>query len=459
MFRVTDYGRQRWRTRPAFCYPSADSGHWLEHKRAVLDVTRKLGERTRTRSSLTLALQRIAARIASEQVYEVEWSDRLFGAQSSRIRVEGLWVAGSYARGALDCGDLDVIAKVVSEQGILPWRATISRTLVGHAPDVRLYSGTPEKNSSGVSFPEARLVWSPAEPNWQAAISAITVDPSAARYSRRTDALPVRTEQLYLDNLDALEQLLDLKLNQVIDWVWLPADEISVRPETWSSDAREFADSLRQQRGKKTHSVMQFVIQYHEQYDNCAIWDRSMFSDKSSFRVGGSQVFAGRPPVQVELLNEIWCSSLVVAPHLSRRGPNGLWIISRGVNHPIEQAFRERTLYYLEMGKRPWIVQEIDGWRRIHSLELFRSAKHADKVATKERTELKKEGQEEFEIDVAAATGSELLRLIAAVDVIEIASARLAISRDGMFFDDVTERASADTLLALIDGARGKSRR
>ena len=91
--------------------------------------------------------------------------------------------------------------------------------------------------------------------------------------------------------------------------------------------------------------------------------------------------------------------------------------------------------------------------------ELFRSGKHAEKVATKERSELKKVGQEEFEIDVAAATGSELLRLIAAVDVIEIASARLAISRDGMFFDDVTERASADTLLALIDGARGKSRR
>jgi len=169
MFRVTDYvsAKMENKARATFCYPSADSGHWLEHKRAVLDVTRKLGERTRTRSSLTLALQRIAARIASQQVYEVEWSDRLFGAQSSRIRVEGLWVAGSYARGALDCGDLDVIAKVVSEQGILPWGATISRILVGRAPDVRLYSGTPEKNSSGVSFPEARLVWSPAEPNWQ----------------------------------------------------------------------------------------------------------------------------------------------------------------------------------------------------------------------------------------------------------------------------------------------------
>ena len=83
-------------------------------------------------------------------------------------------------------------------------------------------------------------------------------------------------------------------------------------------------------------------------------------------------------------LNEISRSSLVVAPHLSRRGPNGLWIISRGVNHTIEKAFRERTLYYLEMGKRPWSVQEIDGWRRIHSLGLFRSGKHADKVVTKE---------------------------------------------------------------------------
>jgi len=106
------------------------------------DMTRKRLERTRTRSSLTRSLQRIAAGLlASQRVYEIEWSDRLLpGRQFSRIRVDGLWVAGSYARGTVECGDLDVIANV-SEQGGLPGGAVVSRVLVGGAPDVRLYCG------------------------------------------------------------------------------------------------------------------------------------------------------------------------------------------------------------------------------------------------------------------------------------------------------------------------------
>ncbi len=416
-------------------------------------MTRKHGERTRSRSSLTQALQRIATRIASQQVYEIDWSDRILpGPQSSRIRVDGLWVAGSYARGAPDCGDLDVIANVVSERGGLPWRGAISRTLVGRAPDVRLYSGTPKKNSSGVSFPEARLIWSPAKPDWQAAINAIPFNPSAARYSRRTDGLPVRTEQVYSENPADLEELVDLKLNHVIDWVWISVDEIHVRPETWSSDASSFANYLRRWRGKKTQAVMQFVIQYHEQCDKCAIWHKDMSRDKSRFCIGGTQVFVGRPPVEVGWLNDISCSSLLIAPHLSRRGPNGLWIISRAANHPIEKAFRGTKAYYLKTEGHPLIVEEIDGWRRIHSVKLFRSREDAEEDAIEERAGFKQAGSEQIQVDIAVATGSELLKLIAAIDIVEIADARLATTLDGMFFDELPEVSSADALLALIAG-------
>ena len=48
----------------------------------------------------------------------------------------------------------------------------------------------------------------------------------------------------------------------------------------------------------------------------------------------------------------------------------------------------------------------------------------------------------------------ELLTLISAVDVIEIGTVHLAITRDGVFFDRAPEVASVGTLLAFIDNAR-----
>jgi hypothetical protein len=354
---------------------------------------------------------------------------------------------------------LDLIANVVSEQGGLPWNAAVSRTLVGRAPDVRLYLGTPEENSSGASFAEAKLVWSSAEPDWRATTSAIVADPSAARYCRLTDVLPVRTEQVYCSNPKDLEQIVNLKDSQVLDWVWVPLDAIHVRPHTWSDEARKFANFVGRSRGRKTQDVMQFVIQHHEQSDNYVTWHQNRLSPESFFRIGGAQVFVGRPAVQLDFLNEISCSSLVIAPHRSRRGPNGLWIISRATNHPVEQSFGKRSLYYLSVDRHPDFVCEIADWQRIFSLELFMSRDRAEKAAAKQQAELKEEGIENVGLDVQATTGSDLLRLISAADVIELARTRLAISRDGMFFDGLKEVATVETLSALIDRIQRKRKR
>jgi len=108
-------------------------------------------------------------------------------------------------------------------------------------------------------------------------------------------------------------------------------------------------------------------------------------------------------------------------------------------------------LYYLRIDGRPSFVGEIEDWRKIFSLELFISRDRAEKTAVKERAELKEAGIEDVDLDVAAATGSDLLRLISATDVIELANRRLAISREDMFFDRLEEVATFETLAALID--------
>src|SRR5205807_631533 len=91
-------------------------------------VTSRTGEHRRTRASFARALRRIASRIHAQPVQEVEWEDRILHERGrSRLRARALWVAGSFARGASNCGDLDLIADVVAEEGSLPWPTTISR--------------------------------------------------------------------------------------------------------------------------------------------------------------------------------------------------------------------------------------------------------------------------------------------------------------------------------------------
>lgn len=403
------------------------------------------GEYRRSRDSFTRTLCRIAARIATLPVYELTWKEDILHRQHQcHIDIGGFWVAGSYARGALDCGDLDIIINLGKEASTLAWTSKISRTVIGHAPDVRLYVGTPEENSSGIAFPEAKLIWSPTLPDWQAAISGIPADPTATRYARRNDELPLRPEQFHLGRDTTIDQLLDLREGGLIEWAWIPADEINVQPEKWSDDALKFTRILQIRCGKKTQEVMQLVIQYYEQQQRGAVWQRDR-QDKVRFRFGGAQVFVGRPPVEVELLGDLSCSSLVIAPHLSRRGPNGLWILSRGVNHPLERAFNETQAYYLSYQQSPLITVNADSSHfTAYSVDLFQSRKEAKKRIDEEKTQF------DIDLDVAIAQGGDLLKLIADVDIIDIGSESLPISETGERFLDESQAVTVEEILMLI---------
>jgi hypothetical protein len=140
----------------------------------------------------------------------------------------------------------------------------------------------------------------------------------------------------------------------------------------------------------------------------------------------------------------------VITPHLSRRGPNGLWLISRGDNHPLEQAFRAVAVYYLRGARCPDFVNELDGWRRIYSFALFTSRREAKEQAAEEKKELG------IDRKIATATGSDLLRLIATADVVEIGEWRLPISVEGSNFDEAEQLTTSDELLAILTNRSGR---
>ncbi len=367
------------------------------------------------------------------------------GVQHSRLRVKALWVVGSYARGALFCGDLDLVADIIKEEGVMPLTATVSRSIIGRAPDVRLYIGTPEENTSGVTFPEEKLLWSSDASDWSATINAIPVDPKAARFERLHDILPLRKEQItdYGDK-DTFEKIVDLLNQQVLSSQWVAVSDISVQPEEWSFAAKKLFEYIQRWCGKKTQEVMPFAIEWFKDNNRCDLWHHK-YNEKTRFKIGGAEVLVGRPCIDLSQLDSLSCAAIVIVPHMSRRGPNGLWLLSRGVNHPIEQQFIACSAFYLAQGKCSSIAEESDGWKRIHSLELFQQ-----KVQAKIRKQEFKGDDEDIHYDIVNATGSELLSLIAAVDIVEMDSARYPITRNGQLFDEAEKPAHVEEMVAAF---------
>lgn len=49
----------------------------------------------------------------------------------------------------------------------------------------------------------------------------------------------------------------------------------------------------------------------------------------------------GNPYVPIHWLDQLDVFELVIAPHISRRGPNGIWSIARGGNHPLKRRLKD----------------------------------------------------------------------------------------------------------------------
>ena len=386
-------------------------------------------EQRRKRSSFTRSLKRIAARIDNTSEFEVEWYDDLFRKkEKTRFYVKALWVFGSWARGALYCGDLDLMVDVEVTEGRLPMTPTLRRALLKGARDVRLYVGKPEENSSGVPVEDAVLIWSVTDRNWKSNIAQIKPDPSADRFARKIDAIPLRSEQLYAE-VDVLEKVVDLKNEQILDWFWIPNADLESDSIQWSETAASFYERLKQHCGKKTFQAMRSIIDWFEVNDPIQTWNYD-HSSRAAFTINGAFVHVGHPYIDLGRLDHHSCSAIMLVPHLTKRGPNGIWCIRRGTKHTLEKMFKTVSAYALtEKGLDPLVVHAVSDWKEICLIDLFRKKADAEAFAHEISEET------EPELSALKVSGRDLLRIISLVDQVDIDGETFAVTLDGTRFD------------------------
>jgi hypothetical protein len=382
------------------------------------------GESRRSRESYTKVLSRIAERINKEQVYDLEWTDRFLGGRErGRIKVQNLWVVGSWAKGSLHCGDLDILVEIAVEDGVRPPRSTVARVVARHAPDVQVHVGNPKENESTVEFEEAVLVWSPSNRNWAENINAVKPNAEAARHPRPADELPFRPEQLYGDR--AVQESLAAQVqNGHYACTWTAIDDLQPNPEGWPTQSQEHFEHIKRCCGKKTQAIMPYIIEYCENRGIDGGW-RTRYGDKSNFFAAGTQVIVGQPWVPLRDLNELWCSGLAIVPHLSRRGPNGIWLITRSPSHPLEALFAEQTAYGLRDEFGSCVAYEVGDHQEVTIIDLFRTRKAAEKWSAKWEKEIEEASE------VVSFSGPALLRIVSSVDLVYLGSKRIAITEKG----------------------------
>lgn len=317
----------------------------------------------KARATFTAKLHKIFARLDGCSSREVEF--RFIGeVKKEVVSVAEVWVVGSYARGALQCGDLDLVVRLANPS-CAP-SASVNSALLGKLPDVRTYLGSPDKNESGVEFPEARKVWAPGL-SWKEALEAIKADSSAVRFPRPTDAIPLRLEQLILD-IDDAKELVQALDNNVYRWSFTPIDALA--PAQVCSD-RIGGWSARLSKARQ--ALVPFVQAYFNGFEHLRSVDEGDVRDHC-WTKDDTCVYLGRTAPDFRLLDQPGISRIAVMPALNVRGPNGIWTIERGPQHRVDNAFRQSAGWLLMDEGKPVIIEYTGQYNeRARALEVFSS--------------------------------------------------------------------------------------
>lgn len=399
------------------------------------------------RARFTKVLQEICTVVDQQSIKTVTWkshyNDDTFTAQ---VEILALWVAGSYSRGALECGDLDL---VMHYKALSPARTPsiqhVKKTFFKNYSRVGIFEGTPTENDSGIALQDAILLWQGKGCDWQTAIASIKENPQAGHHPRVTDAIPLRPLQLGM-HVESLEKLVEMKALGLIDWQFTPLSALTLSPPELEDEV--YFQRLMSRGGVKTQKLFPYLLAYFKQQTlQSGIVLRNDY-DKTRYAVNGTQTFLGSPIVPIKLLDEITTSGLVIMPHLSTRGPNGVWSIGRGANHPLTLAFANISGYCYkdDVQGKPLILtlskRELrPDWACARVIELFSSVEEA-KVYAKNLIEDEVDDSEIMQID-----GQTILDLISYADVVSINGYAHAITPTGCHMLIDTEMSSTAKLI------------
>lgn len=333
---------------------------------------------------------------------------------TGRMEALQLWVVGSYARGALTCADLDVVVNF-DTAGSAPSPGAIQRQFFGSLPLLRVYDGTPEKNRSGVPFPDAVLIWTKTDTAWQSRIDSIRLDPTAGRAPRDTDIIPLRAEQMSLWPED-LQKAVEQHQQGILEWEFIPFNEAMHHPipESDKGTHERRLHLLTQDLGKKTRELIPAVWRLARELEPDEEWDCGKY-EGGTLTCGSTLIHIGRPALPLRIFNETTYKRLMLIPHLTARGPNGAWLIRRGPKHSHLSLTEDRTAYY----------SSLHSYTEISTLELFRTHDEAkDSIFDVSEDELEK-------YKVCQASSKDLYDLMIGMDIVEYEGQHVVLTRVG----------------------------
>ena len=375
---------------------------------------------------------------ASERL--VEYEDFLGEIQSPLITVSSLWVVGSYARGALECGDLDLVMEYTSQRGGAPMIRRISKAFFGVLPLTRYYSGTPVENTSGVAFTDAVQIWSGAGYDWKMAIDSIPIDPGAGRAVRETDCIPLRNEQLRTYGNEMLDVARMLREGQLeSEFIAFDREMFSPLPE---GDIHESEKHHFVLLGKKSRELLPCLVRLMEVQEPLGEWSGDT---STTLHCGGTLIRLGMPALVVKCLeDDPSIRQLALVPHHSARGPNGAWLLRRGPTHPDVIAIYNRCAFLSVGDGCPDFIYAGSNYHcSLRILELFGSEAEA-----KERlADWQDPGEEPS--DIVQMKGCEILNLISCVDIVQLGDQEFAVTWAGTSHLDLERATLAEIVAAL----------
>lgn len=404
-------------------------------------------EKRYARESFTKKLVRICQRLDEASTRVIAHKNFFNKAVTSQLEITSLWVVGSYARGAMTCGDLDLVLEYKLIEGNHPAPSTITKTFFGAHQYVRYYFGTPDSSTSGVVFPDAVLVWTKPGCGWKSAIDSIQPDPNAGRATRETDSIPLRAEQLYMEP-ERLHQLAAQEKKGLLEWefVEITAADLEPVPAEEISERDKKLLRIAPMMGKKSQALIPAIIRLMARYEPIGGWESSD-SYRVGFTCGATALNLGRPALPYNPFDdEPTIKQYILIPHISRKGPNGAWIIRRGPNHPDTQALANRHAYYLGSSGSPETVayRGLDKIWSAEMLELFSTHEEAKEFAA-----MLDGGNDAPDTEIGRAEGLDLLSLFALVDAVEIGSHQLAITRAGALYFEQDKATMGEIVAAL----------
>ncbi len=272
------------------------------------------------------------------------------------VNVREFYVFGSYARGALEPHDLDLLlfydggetlnrriaadleaegysALDILRKGAGRFQAKVRRSLCrpGERIDLGICPHDPSgPNKFGNEHIEQGMVllWSQEDRNWRAKLAAILPDPAAGRFERG-HFFPLRRLNASLAEMKAVTELLasgQLALTRI------PVSQTDPKVSAWHQhwiDHWSRANSF----GKETRKLLPYAFWWLERHRQRLDREQHNWSiDAASISIGAYDVLMGSPSLHrmQAALQHAGTKQVCLIPHFKKSGPNELLVFERG---------------------------------------------------------------------------------------------------------------------------------